>query len=264
MTNEISSSKYTRQTVLQVRNWDSPALCSVRTTRDSRFSFVPGQFARIGLPESGDSPEPTLWRAYSMVSHPDDDHLEFFSVTVPGGLFSPKLSALRAGDSLWIEKNPFGFLTLERFTSAGVLWLVSTGTGLSAYLPMLRDPGTWKQFETVVLVHGVRAAGELAYREEIESVMREVNQHARRLVYLPVTSREPWPGTGIPACRITTALQQGSLERAAGHVLEPEGGRIMLCGNPEMVTEMRAMLGERGFAAGRRGNLGNLAVENYW
>jgi ferredoxin--NADP+ reductase len=38
----------------------------------------------------------------------------------------------------------------------------------------------------------------------------------------------------------------------------------MLCGNPAMVTEMRALLAERGFAAGRRGVAGNLAVENYW
>jgi len=38
----------------------------------------------------------------------------------------------------------------------------------------------------------------------------------------------------------------------------------MLCGNPAMVTDLRAMLGARGFAAGRRGVAGNLAVENYW
>ena len=38
----------------------------------------------------------------------------------------------------------------------------------------------------------------------------------------------------------------------------------MLCGNPAMVTDMRSLLSERGFAAGRRGVAGNLAVENYW
>ena len=38
----------------------------------------------------------------------------------------------------------------------------------------------------------------------------------------------------------------------------------MLCGNPAMVTEMRALLSERQFAPGRRGMPGNLAVENYW
>jgi ferredoxin--NADP+ reductase len=38
----------------------------------------------------------------------------------------------------------------------------------------------------------------------------------------------------------------------------------MLCGNPAMVTEMRSLLSLDGFAAGRRGVLGTLAVENYW
>jgi len=46
--------------------------------------------------------------------------------------------------------------------------------------------------------------------------------------------------------------------------LNPGASRVMLCGNPSMVTEMRTLLSARGFAAGRRGVAGNLAVENYW
>ena len=255
--------------MLGVRQWDANGLCSVRVTRPEGFEFAPGQFARIGLPQEEGAQEPTLWRAYSMVTHPDDDALEFFSVTVPSGLFSPRLAALQPGQSLWIENKPFGFLTLDRFTSASVLWLISTGTGLSAYLPMIRDAGTWKQFQSVVLVHGVRTEAELAYRLDIEKAMDSLNVNQQgKLTYLPVTSRQPWPGAGLgagtPASRVTTALENGTLERAANAALEPEGSRVMLCGNPEMVTEMRKMLSERGFAAGRRGNLGTLAVENYW
>lgn len=265
------TSKYSRQTVLEVRKWPSPGLCSVRTTRPDGFDFSPGQFARIGLPENGQGGEPTLWRAYSMVTHPNDPDLEFFSVTVVDGQFSPRLAALEPGDSLWIENNPFGFLTLDRFQNGTVLWLISTGTGLSAYIPMLRDDQTWARFETVVLAHGVRTQQELAYRDEILQIADKINTPAKgRLIYLPITSREPWPAPGkrpgqvIQARRVTDALLDGTLTAAAGVALEPEGGRVMLCGNPEMVTEMRKLLAERGFAAGRRGNPGNLAVENYW
>ncbi|AWB33806.1 ferredoxin--NADP reductase [Orrella marina] len=265
------TSKYSRQTVLEVRRWASPGLCSVRTTRPDGFNFVPGQFARIGLPEDKQSGEPSLWRAYSMVTHPEDPDLEFFSVTVSDGQFSPLLAALEPGDSLWIENNPFGFLTLDRFQDGQVLWLISTGTGLSAYIPMLRDSQTWDRFETVVLVHGVRTQQELAYRDEILQIASKINTPARsRLIYLCATSREPWPavegrpGPVAQAKRITAALLDGTLTTAAGVGLEPKGGRVMLCGNPEMVTEMRKLLAERGFAAGRRGNPGNLAVENYW
>lgn len=260
MTESEPLAKYTRQSVLSVRHWDSPGLLSITVSRDPAFQFVPGQFARIGLPSDPSSAEPDLWRAYSMVSHPDDDHLEFLSVTVPEGQFSPKLAELESGQDLWVEKNPFGFLTLERFTPAQSLWLVCTGTGLSAYLPMLRDQATWRDFEKVILVHGVRTEHELAYRDELE----KLNSDNAQFTYLPITSRQPWPKTNHAGCRVTTAYTQGALESAAQADLNPDQARIMLCGNPEMVTEMRALLSNQGFAAGRRGNPGTLAVENYW
>ena len=252
--------KYKRQRVLEVKQWDSPNLVSVRVTRDPAFQFIPGQFARIGLPTDSASTEPDLWRAYSMVSHPEDDYLEFLSVTVPDGQFSPKLAGLTEGSDLWVEKASLGFLTLERFLPARALWLVSTGTGLSAYLPMLRDAATWDNFEKVIVVHGVRTAQELAYREPLEALARENPQ----FIYLPVTSREPWPHTNQTACRVTQAYQEGVLQLVTGEPLDPEQARIMLCGNPEMVTEMRGLLQAQGFAASRRGNPGTLAVENYW
>ena len=68
----------------------------------------------------------------------------------------------------------------------------------------------------------------------------------------------------LSANRLTTLLARGELEERTGITLDPERSRIMLCGNPAMVTEMRALLAERGFTAGRRGIAGNLAVENYW
>ena len=260
MTDSTAQEKFTQQSVLAVRPWNSPALVSVQVTRPEGFDFLPGQFARIGLPTDGGQAQPTLWRAYSMVSHPSESILEFLSVTVVNGLFSPRLAALKPGDALWVEKAPFGFLTLERFSTAKTLWLVATGTGLSAYLPMLKDPQTWRQFEKVVLVHGVRQANELTYREEIQALAQE----NPALIYLPIFSQARWGVDNQPPCRITAAYQSGQMERATGQSLDPESSRIMLCGNPEMVTAMRAMLTEKGFAAGRRGNLGTLAVENYW
>ena len=260
MSEAQTQKKYTRQRVLALKHWDSPGLISVTVSREPGFDFIPGQFARIGLPNDTDATEPDLWRAYSMVSHPDDDYLEFFSVTVPDGQFSPKLASLSEGSDLWVEKAPLGFLTLERFLPARALWLVSTGTGLSAYLPMLRDAATWRDFEKVIVVHGVRTAQELAYREQLETLARENPQ----FIYLPVTSREPWPNHEQAACRVTQAYTDGVLQRVAGEPLNPEQARIMLCGNPAMVTEMRGLLQSEGFAASRRGNPGTLAVENYW
>lgn len=260
MSDSTAQDKYTQQSIVGVRTWESPALVSVQVTRPAGFEYLPGQFARIGLPEAAGHTNPTLWRAYSMVSHPSENILEFLSVTVQDGQFSPKLASLKVGDSLWVEKAPFGFLTLERFSPAKTLWLVATGTGLSAYLPMLKDPNIWQQFEKVVLVHGVRKAQELTYKADIETIAC-ANQ---ALIYLPIFSQASWCDDHYPPSRITTAYENGQLEIAAGLALNPEDSRIMLCGNPAMVSAMRTMLQEKGFAAGRRGNLGTLAVENYW
>lgn len=266
--------KYTRQVVLSKTVWLKDKLFSVRITRDPAFHFMPGQFARLGLPVGSSDGSPTEWRAYSMVSTPDDTELEFFSVVVPEGKFSPAMAGLEPGDSIYVDKTPFGFLTLDRFPDGQDLWLISTGTGLSAYLSMLRLESTWRQFRRIVVVHGVRLLNELAYQHELLGPIRELaTQAGAELIYLPVPSRESLSGQVlthvarqdlVAPSRVTSLLQSGELETRAGIALDPAVSRIMLCGNPAMVTEMRTLLGERQFAPGRRGVPGNLAVENYW
>jgi len=272
-------SRYTQQTVLSKTSWLTDKLFSVTVTRDPDFSFIPGQFARLGLCvgdrkdlDADSSSSPDEWRAYSMVSRPDADELEFYSVVVPDGKFSPALAHLQIGEPLWIDKTVYGFLTLERFVDGEDLWLVATGTGLSAYLSMLRDPATWTRFKRIILLHGVRNATELAYRDELVALTQHTGIQNAQFIYLPVTSQEPLSCDLSPsiesqwlnAARLTTLLDSGELEQRVGLLLEPARSRIMLCGNPAMVTEMRGRLSERGFAPGRRGVAGNLAVENYW
>ena len=266
----VAAPRYTRQSVIHKTAWATEKLFSLTVTRPPGFKFVPGQFARLGLaldPSAADTPNE--WRAYSMVSAPNENQLEFYSVVVPDGKFSPPFAQLRVGDPLWINNSVFGFLTLDAFAGGENLWLLATGTGLSAYLSMLRDPTTFSRFKRIVLVHGVRHAFELAYRNELLALMQ---RHTGQLTYLPVTTQEPLTQelspslspSGLAPARLTTLLSSGELEQRAGLSLDPNHAKIMLCGNPEMVTEMRGLLSERGFAAGRRGVPGNLAVENYW
>jgi ferredoxin/flavodoxin---NADP+ reductase len=265
---QVSGPRYTQQTVLAKTTWLGDKLFSITTSRDPAFSFIPGQFARLGLDVNGT----TEWRAYSMVSQSDAPELEFFSVVVPDGKFSPSLASLQMGDSILIDKTVFGFLTLERFVDGEDLWLIATGTGLSAYLSMLRDPTTWTRFKRIVLLHGVRRAEELAYRDELLALAHQADPQRARFIYLPVTSQEALSPELSPSIdhnllspgRLTTLLASGELEQRTGVPLDPKHSRVMLCGNPAMVTEMRALLAERGFAPGRRGVAGNLAVENYW
>jgi ferredoxin--NADP+ reductase len=253
--------KYTCETITHRTVWIKDRLFSVHTTRNRVFNFEPGQFARIGLKSKPDLPEPDLWRAYSMVSQPQDTELEFYCVVVPDGQFSPLLLQQKVGDDIWVERQAFGFLTLDRFTSADTLWLVATGTGISAFLPMLKVAEIWQKFKTVILVHGVRKPEELAYREQIETLVEYRKKlPGGQLKYLPICSQSKLNGPS----RITTLYETNQLTKLVNEPLNPVQSRIMLCGNPAMVTEMRSLLSLDGFAAGRRGVLGTLAVENYW
>ena len=253
--------KYTIETITDVRPW-TDSLFSFRTTRDRGYRFVPGQFARLGV--RGDASDEIVWRAYSIASANYDEHLEFFSVVVPGGAFTSRLSKLREGDPIFVERKSYGFLTTDRFESGRDLWMLATGTGLAPFLSILHDFATWESYDNLILVQSVRTQSELAYEDLIRSFDKSeyYAEFARKLRYVRIVTREPVPGTLRD--RVTKLLGSGVLEENVGLRLDHARSRIMLCGNPEMVEDSRKLLNERGFRISRRGDPGHLAVENYW
>ncbi|MEY3981678.1 MAG: hypothetical protein RLZZ281_547 [Pseudomonadota bacterium] len=252
--------KFTRESITWIHPW-TPHLFSFKTTRPRGFRFTAGQFARLGVEKPDGS---VAWRAYSMVSGPYDEDLEFYSIVVPNGEFTTELSRLAVGDSLLIDKQNHGFLTLSRFIGGKDLWLLSTGTGLAPFLSILADPETWEHFEKIILVHSVREQAELAYRDHVQAFHHhEVFQDvAHKLTYIPVITREVVPGT--LGMRLTELITNGQLEAAANCALDLDNSRIMLCGNPQMVDDTRAVLKARGFRTSRQSSPGQIAVENYW
>lgn len=256
----VSEEKFTRQTLSEVRVW-SPSLFSLRCSRDPGFRFRAGQFARLGVHKADGS---VVWRAYSMVSAPHDDFLEFFSIVVPGGEFTAELSRLKAGDSLLVDRQAYGFLTLDRFADGRDLWLLASGTGLAPFLSILQDFEAWQRFERIVLVYSARTAGDLAYQAMIQGFagLEHLAEHADKLIYLPLVTRERAPGCLYG--RITSLLTSGELERAAGLDLSPEHSRLMLCGNPQMIDDTRALLKQRDLQLSLTRRPGQVAVENYW
>ena len=161
-----SAEKFTRQTLLDVQSL-TPSLFTLRTTRDPGFRFTAGQFVRLGVTKADGS---TVWRAYSVVSSPFDEYLDFFSIVVPGGEFTSELSRLRVGDTLMVERQATGFLTLNRFVDGRDLWLLGTGTGVAPFLSILQDFEVWEKFERIILVYSAREARELAYQSLIQGL----------------------------------------------------------------------------------------------
>jgi ferredoxin--NADP+ reductase len=255
-----SEEKFTRQRLLEVQTL-TPSLFTLRTSRDPGFRFSAGQFARLGVRKASGC---IVWRAYSMVSAPHDEFLDFFSIVVPDGEFTSELSRLQVGDELLVDKQSFGFLTLDRFPDGRDLWLLGTGTGIAPFLSILQDFEAWRRFERIILVYSARTADELAYQSLIRGLPERdyLEGLGNKLTYLPVVTREQV--LGALHGRITTLIRNGELERAADLQLTPEHSRIMLCGNPQMIEDTRSMLKTRDLNLALTRKPGQVAVENYW
>src|SRR6478609_4389810 len=146
------------------------------------LTFVAGQFARLALPAPPGSKEPMLGRPYSFVNPPTAQPHEFYFIILPEGPLSPRLALLNAGDSVWLAPRANGFFSVSETADAESLWCLSTGTGIGPFLSMLRTPDPWAKFGRVVLVHSVRHAHELTYRDEIAGIART---HAGSFDYVP-------------------------------------------------------------------------------
>ena len=255
--------KATAERILEVRQW-SEKLFSLRVSRSPAFRFTPGQWVRLGIASGSGLPGSVIWRPYSMVSADYDEYLEFFSILVPGGAFTSRLAAAGIDDTLYVEKHPYGYLTAARFTGGRHLWLLASGTGVAPYLSILRDPDVWQRYDERVMAYSVSQSRELAYHDELAALASDGLPGAggAPLRLVPVVTREDAPGA--LHARLPVLIADGSLERAAGLALTPEDSRILVCGNPQMLDDVRDALLAKGLRPDRSAIPGHFATENYW
>ncbi len=256
---------HSAEQVTEISRW-SEGLISFKTTRPLALQYKAGEYARIAFPDS----QSPAWRAYSFVSSPESDLLEFFGVIVPRGNFSRQLQQVKQGDQLLIEHESYGFMTANRFADGEELWMLGTGTGIGPYISMLRQGDIRVQFRRIFLVRGVRQSSDLMpYHDELCQMVASaaVDQTQAQLRLIACLSQENVLATdchAISGKRITAAMDDGSLEQAAGTPLDVSRSRVMLCGNPQMVEDMRRRLHQRGFKPCRRQTPGQFLTENYW
>lgn len=244
-------------TVTAVHHW-TDRLFSFTSTRDPAFRFQSGQFAMIGLPVDGRP----LMRAYSMAGAHHDEALTFLSIKVPDGPLTSRLCHIRPGDTVLIGRKPTGTLLLQNLLPGRTLYLLATGTGLAPFMSLIQDPETYERFDKVVLVHGCRQVGELAYRRFItEELPRHEwlgEQVARQLVYYPTVTREAFVHQG----RIPELMTSGRLFDDIG-LPAPVAAhdRFMLCGSPEMLRDTQALLDGWGLSEGNMSTPGHYVIE---
>src|SRR6266853_1395693 len=245
--------KWLDGTVVNQKRW-TETLFTLQVEADIA-RFEAGQFAKLALAVEGEM----VARPYSFVNAPRERPHEFYYVTLPDGPLTQRLSKLEAKDTIYLAPRPAGFLVLSEIPEGENLWLISTGTGIGPLLSILKSEGPWQRFKQVVLVHAVRHAEELTYRDSLSQLLSE---HGERMRVVSFVSRENKPGT--LQGRMPLAIEEGRLEAAAGVALSAKTSQVMICGNPEMVRDTSEALARRGMKKHRRREPGHIAVENYW
>jgi ferredoxin--NADP+ reductase len=243
--------------VLSVHHW-TDRLFTFTTTRDQSLRFSNGHFTMIGLRVEG---KPLL-RAYSIVSANYEEHLEFLSIKVPDGPLTSRLQNIQVGDSIIVGRKPTGTLVADYLLPGKRLYMLSTGTGLAPFMSIVRDPETYEKFEQVILVHGVRQVDELAYHDLL---VEHLPNHeflgdlvTSKLRYYPTVTREQYKNMG----RVTDLIKSGKLFADLGvPSFDPAVDRVMICGSPGMLRDLKIMLDESGFKEGNTSVPGDYVIE---
>ena len=253
----------------------NPQLVILRVQPDAEvFPFKPGQFAVLGLlggatrVVEADPEDPPLAsdklvrRAYSIASASvERRYLEFFITLVASGELTPRLFALRYGDRLFVSPKATGLFTLDKVPAEKSVVLIATGTGLAPYMSMLRTLLIDDRQRRFVVLHGARYSWDLGYRAELETLARL----RPNFTYFPSITRpsEDPHYRGLTG-RIQNHLAAGLVESSAGIPLDPAQTEVFLCGNPEMIREVKSVLEVKGFTSDQGPAHGTVHVEEYW
>jgi ferredoxin--NADP+ reductase len=248
---------FNTERVLEVTHY-TDKLFSFKTTRDLSFRFRSGQFVMIGLMGAG---RPLL-RAYSVASAVFDDHLEFFSIKVPDGPLTSRLQRIAPGDDLLVGLKPTGTLLLDNLRHGKRLLLLATGTGFAPFASILRDPETYERFDHVIAVEGCRQIAELDFATQ---VVVEVRGHeflgelaAPRLLYYPTVTRENYYHQG----RIPDLIRSAKLFKdLAIPSFDPATDRVMICGNPQFLIDLKSLFEASGMVEGSNNMPGDFVIE---
>ncbi len=246
------------ETVIWVQHW-TEELFSFRTTRDPSLRFSSGQFVMVGLTKEDGKP---LVRAYSIASPAWHDELEFYSIKVQDGPLTSRLQNIKVGDQVLIGRKPTGTLVLDGLRPGKRLYMLGTGTGLAPWLSLARDPEVYERFDDVIVTHTVRQVADLNYRELLERDLPNDETLgelvAGKLRYYPTVTREPFKTQG----RITDLIASGKLFEDLGvPPLDPAVDRLMLCGGPSVLADLKQLLLDRGYEEGSIASPGDFVLE---
>ena len=205
-----------------------------RFEKPDDFDYKPGQYATLAMELEGK----LIQRAYSMVSSPLDNNLEFIIEFVAGGSLTTKMADLNVGDTLFLRNQAKGIFYHQDNYGYTRHLMVATVTGIAPYVSVIRTLAKKRDENSkhqIVLLHGASIASELCdYQNELDSIARK-----GWLEYVPTISR-PWDE---PEWTGETGRVEDLLRKYAdGFNFNHENTMAYVCGHPQMILNAKSIL----------------------
>lgn len=206
----------------------TPTVFELTFDTDKDFTFEAGQFVSIVIPGAGPKGR-DLRRAYSIASAPEVKPVELCVKLVEEGPGTNYLYKLRPGD-VFRGFAPYGNFTYENKPGNHACF-IATGTGIAPFRSMaLSQAFAAARPPSATCLLGVRQEEELLYPD-----MSDIPG----LDYVKTVS-QPTPAWKGFKGRVTDYL------RTLGDDYPWLTTNFYLCGNGDMITEVKAILTERG------------------
>lgn len=209
-------------------HWLTPTVFQLSFVPEKPIEFLAGQFVSVIIPGAGPKGR-NLRRAYSIASVPEQETIELCITLVEGGPGSNYLNGLRPGDTLTVVA-PYGDFIFKTPAHRDACF-IATGTGVAPFRSMVLSqqykdsPPRSSRF-----IFGVRNIKEILYRDEVTSQVDTL--------WITALSREDQPHEEFKG-RVTRYIQE------ANHGIDWANTDFYLCGNGDMISEVRDYLMEK-------------------
>jgi NAD(P)H-flavin reductase len=206
----------------------TPTVYELGFDTEPGFEFKSGQFVSVVVPGAGPKGR-DLRRAYSIASAPEMRPVELCIKVVEDGPGSNYLYKLRPNDT-FKGFVPYGDFTYEPKEGCHAFF-ISTGTGIAPFRAMVMSDAFKKAPPvSAKCIIGVRTEDELLYEKDFQDLPVE---------WIPAVSQPAGNWSGFKG-RVTDYL------RALGNDFPWKKTEYYLCGNGSMITEVKAILAEKG------------------
>lgn len=212
-------------TIISVRD-ETPDVKTFRLRKTKGFSFIPGQYCTVAIPQKFDGDT----HPFTFSSSPTEPYLELTVKRM--GTFTTALHALHTGDTLMVDGPHGDVLNFDESVKDDVVFLAG-GSGITPFMAGIRYAIRKRLPNRLLLLFSNRTLQDIIYRQELAGI-REKNI----TVVNTLTNKTQASWTG----------ERGYITKAmiAKYINEPRHWLWYLCGPPPMIDSMKNILHEIG------------------